>query len=162
MVITIILGGLVYIAGQGLPPALARLILPGVKDKNIHTGFSGVVAHGADAAKGIGHHLGMEAKLARLGWHLEVAGLDGLRADRQGAVEVKVTGAGGQGVENVLIKLMLSRPGQASGRELVLTGAGGGRYRVSTELPAAGAWLATLRLESGRESIVLERRLGGE
>jgi hypothetical protein len=61
VLITVIFGGFVYIAGQGLPPALARLILPGAKDKNIHTGFAGVVAHGEDAAKGIGHHLGMEA-----------------------------------------------------------------------------------------------------
>jgi hypothetical protein len=162
VVITVILGGLVYIAGQGLPPVLASLFLPGVKNKVIHTGFAGVVAHGEDAAKGIGHHLGMDAKIEHLGWHLEVAGLDGLRADRQGVVEIKVTGADGQGVENVLVKLMLSRPGQTSGREVVLVGTGGGRYLVRTELPAAGAWLATLRLDSGKENIVLERKLGGE
>lgn len=160
--ITVIFGGFVYIAGQGLPPALASLILPGVKDKNIHTGFAGVVAHGEDAAKGISHHLRMDDKLARLGWRLEVEGLDGLRADRQGAVEIRITGADGRGVEDVLIKLMLSRPGQASGKEVVLAGSGGGRYLARTELPAAGAWLATLRLESGRESIVLERNVGGE
>ncbi len=162
VLITVIFGGFVYIAGQGLPPALARLILPGAKDKNIHTGFAGVVAHGEDAAKGIGHHLGMEARLARLGWRLEVAGLDDLRADRPGAVEIRVTDADGRGVEDVSITLMLGRPGQASGQALALAGVGGGRYLARAQLPAAGAWLATLRLESGGKRVVLERKLGGD
>lgn len=162
VLITVIFGGFVYIAGQGLPPALARLILPGAKDKNIHTGFAGVVAHGEDAAKGIGHHLGMEARLARLGWRLEVEGLDGLSPDRKETVRVKVTGPDGRGVENVAVKLLLGRPGQASGQTFDLAGEGDGRYRVSAALPAAGAWLATLRMESGSERIVLERAVGGE
>jgi nitrogen fixation protein FixH len=162
VIITVIFGGFVHIASQGLPPALASLILPGVKGKNIHTGFAGVVAHGEDAAKGIGHHLGMESKLARLGWRLEVEGLDGLSPDRKETVRVKVTGPDGRGVENVAVKLLLGRPGQASGQTFDLAGEGDGRYRVSAALPAAGAWLATLRMESGSERIVLERAVGGE
>lgn len=162
VIITVIFGGFVYIAGQGLPPALASLILPGVKNKNIHTGFAGVVAHGEDAAKGIGHHLGMDSKLARLGWHLDVAGLDGLRPDRQGTVRVLVTGSDGRGVEKIAVKLSLSRPGQESSQAFELADQGGGRYQVAAALPAPGAWLATLRLESAGEKIVLERAVGGE
>jgi hypothetical protein len=162
VLITVIFGGFVYIAGQGLPPALARLILPGAKDKNIHTGFAGVVAHGEDAAKGIGHYLGMESKLARLGWRLEVEGLDGLRPDREATVRVTVTRPDGQGVENIPVKLLLGRPGQASGQALVLAAEGGGRYQARTRLPASGAWLATLRLEAVDETIALERVVGGE
>jgi hypothetical protein len=162
VVITVIFGGFVYIAGQGLPPALASLILPDVKGKNIHTGFAGVVAHGDDAAKGIGHYLGMESKLARLGWRLDVEGLDGLRPDREAMVRVTVTGADGQGVENIPVKLLLGRPGQAAGQLLVLAGEGGGHYQVRTRLPTGGAWLATLRLEAESETIALERVVGGE
>jgi hypothetical protein len=162
VIITVIFGGFVYIAGQGLPPSLASLILPGVKNKNIHTGFAGVVAHGEDAAKEIGHRLSMENKLARLGWRLDVTGLDGLRPDRQGAVEVLVTGRDGQGVEKVVVNLLLSRPGQASGQSLDLADQGGGRYLVSTRLPASGAWLATVHLESEGKIIAFERTVGGE
>jgi len=162
VVITVIFGGFIHIAGQGLPPALARILLPGVEDKNIHTGFAGVVAHGDDAAKGIGHHLGMEAKLARLGWHLEVEGLDALRHDRAGTVRVKVTGADGRGVENVPVALTLGRPGQATSEVFPLADQGGGAYLVRAALPAEGAWLATLRLEAGGNDIALERKLGGD
>ncbi len=162
VIITVIFGGFVYIAGQGLPPSLASLILPGVKNKNIHTGFAGVVAHGEDAAKEIGHRLGMEHKLARLGWRLDVTGLDGLRPDRQGTVEVFVTGRDGQGVDKITVNLLLSRPGQAAGQSLDLADQGGGRYLVSARLPASGAWLATVRLESEGKIIAFERAVGGE
>jgi hypothetical protein len=162
VIITVIFGGFVYIAGHGLPPTLARWLLPGTNTKNIHTGFAGVVAHGEDAAKGIGHHLGMDDKLARLGWRVEVEGLDGLRPDRQGTVSVRLTGADARGVENVRINLTLARPGQATGMDFPLADAGGGHYLVRAALPASGAWLAILRLQTGRESIALERKLGGE
>lgn len=162
VIITVIFGGFVYIAGQGLPPALARLILPDAGGRNIHTGFAGVVAHGEDAAKGIGHHLGMESKLARLGWRLDVAGLDALRPDRPELVQVQVTDASGRGVDKVAVKLALSRPGQADGRTFALADTGGGRHQISLSLPAGGAWLATLRLESAGEVLVFERTLGGE
>lgn len=162
VIITVIFGGFVYIAGQGLPPALARLLLPGVGDRNIHTGFAGVVVHGQDAAKGIGHHLGMESRLARLGWRLDVSGLDALRPDRAQQVLVRVTDAGGRGVDNIAVKLDLSRPGQAAGQTFALADTGGGAHQLSLSLPAGGAWLATLRLESGGETIVFQRTLGGE
>lgn len=160
--ITVIFGGFVYIAGHGLPPMLARLLLPGLSNKNVHTGFAGVVAHGEDAAKGIGHHLGMEGKIARLGWRVEVEGLDALRPERQGTVSVRLAGADGKGVENVRMDLTLARPGQRTGTTFPMVDAGGGNYLAKAALPAPGAWLATLRLQTGREIIVLERKLGGE
>jgi nitrogen fixation protein FixH len=160
--ITVIFGGFVYIAGQGLPPALASLILPGVANKNIHTGFAGVVAHGADAAKGIGHRLKMDDKLARLGWRLEVEGLDGLRPGRKDAITLLVRGKDGQGVAGVRVRLGLGRPGQPPTETLDLSEQGDGRYRAMASLPDAGAWLATLSLEARGEQIVLERTLGGD
>lgn len=160
--ITVVFGAFVYIAGQGLPPALASLLLPGAKDKTIHTGFAGVVAHGEDAAKGIGHRLNMDSKLAKLGWHLEVDGLDGLRSGREETVEVRVTGADGLGVEKVGVSLAFGRPGQTPSHARMLVDAGGGRYRALASLPEGGAWLASLQLEAKGERIVLERAVGGE
>ncbi len=160
--ITVIFGGFVYIAGQGLPPALARLLLPGAGGKNLHTGFAGVVAHGEDAAKGIGHHLGMESKLARLGWRLDVAGLDALRPDRVTPVRVRVTDGQGRGVGNVAVRLTLSRPGQTESHSFALADAGDGRHQASLSLPAKGAWVASLRLDGAGEPLVFQRTLGSE
>jgi hypothetical protein len=162
VLITVIFGGFVYVAGQGLPPALARLLLPGVENKNVHTGFAGVVAHGEDAAKSIGHRRGMDAKLARLGWRLEISGLDGLRPDLAGPVGVTILGSDGQGVDRVPVALLLSRPGQPVTQTLPLTGQGAGRYAATVALPGPGVWLATVRLEAGAERIALDHKLGGE
>lgn len=162
VVITVVFGAFVYIAGQGLPPALASLLLPNAKNKNIHTGFAGVVAHGEDAAKGIGHRLQMDDKLTRLGWHLEVVGLDALRPGRRDPVEVRIIEADGTGVDQVDVALALGRPGQKPSERWPLAPAGGGRYRAEAGLPEGGAWLATLTLEARGERVVLDRILGGE
>ena len=162
VLITLLMGGFVYIAGQGLPPVLARLLLPGADSGNVHTGFAGVVAHGEDAAKSISHRRGMDARLARLGWRVEVSGLDALRPGLAGRIGVAITGAEGLGVDGVTVDLLLGRPGQASEKVIHLSGQGGGQYFASMALPGSGVWLATLRLQAGAERIVLERKLGGE
>jgi hypothetical protein len=160
--LTLIFGGFVYIAGHGLPPALASLLLPGAQGKNVHTGFSGVVAHGEEAAKGIGHHLRMENKLAKLGWQVEVAGLDQLKPGEVRQVRLMIQDAKGTPVRGVAASLGLGRPGQPVQRTLILKESEIGDYRVDAELPASGAWLAALTLEYRDERIALERRLGGE
>lgn len=162
VLLTIVFGGFVYIAGQGLPPALARMLLPGIEGKNIHTGFSGVVAHGEEAAKGIGHHLRMEHKLAKLGWKLEVTGLDSLSPGEARPVRLTIRTERGEAVPGVKANLGLGRPGQIPQYNLPFQETGAGDYRVQTALASGGAWLATLSLEQGGERIVLERRLGGE
>jgi hypothetical protein len=130
VLITVIFGGFVYIAGQGLPPALARLILPGAKDKNIHTGFAGVVAHGEDAAKGIGHSPGHGEQAGPTRLAPGGGGPGWPAPDREATVRVTVTRPDGRGVENIPVKLLLGRPGQASGQALVLAAEGGGRYQA--------------------------------
>ncbi|MBI5329240.1 MAG: FixH family protein [Betaproteobacteria bacterium] len=162
VLLTIVFGGFVYIAGQGLPPALARMLLPGIEGKNIHTGFSGVVAHGEEAAKGIGHHLRMEHTLSKLGWKLEVSGLDALRTGEVRPVRLNISTTQGEPVRGVNARLGLGRPGQTPQYTHPLKESGTGDYRAQIALAAGGAWLATLILEQGEERIVLERRVGGE
>ncbi|HNA30357.1 MAG TPA: FixH family protein [Thiobacillaceae bacterium] len=161
VVITVLYGGFVYVAGQGLPPALASLLLPGAAHKNIHTGFAGVVAHGEEAAKEYAHEEPWEDKLLRLGWRLSVEGLDALGTTGKGQVQVRVAGSDGKGVEGIAIKLSLARPGQPTSLVLPMTGASGGQYRFSAELPAGGQWMATLELATGNDRVVLERHIGG-
>jgi nitrogen fixation protein FixH len=160
--LTLIFGGFVYIAGNGLPPALASLLLPGAQGKNVHTGFSGVVAHGEEAAKGIGHHLRMESKLAKLGWQVEVVGLDQLKPGVVNPVRLMIQDAKGTPVRGVSVSLGLGRPGQSVQQTLTLKESGIGDYRVEAELPERGEWLSILTLEYRGERIALERRLGGE
>lgn len=158
LVMLVMMAGFVYIAGQGLPPALAQVLLPNAAGKNIHTGFAGVVEHQQDAAKGIGHHLKQEDRLARLGWQVEVSGLADVRAGQPAPIRVRITDAAGQAVPAVAVALTLLRPGQERQNELALAG-GGDAYHGTLPGLAQGTWVAGIRLARGEDVVVLEHGL---
>ena len=159
MVLSLVYGGLVYVAGNGLPPALARVLLPNVEGKNIHTGFAGVVGHHQEAAKVIGHHQKMESRLESLGWGVEVNGLAAVRAGSPIPVSVTLTDRDGNGVGGVEVSLELVRPGHTSSNPQPLAEVNPGLYQAQLTPVEAGSWVALLALRQGEESIVLERTL---
>lgn len=160
--ITVLYGGFVYVARQGLPPHVAALLLPNASQNRVHTGFAGVVAHGEDAAKSIAHHRNMEEKLVRLGWRVEVVGLDTLRPDHANEVQVLIRNGKGSLVPGVTVQLSLGRPGQKAREVVVLESSAGAGYRGLAGLPGDGAWLAAITLESQGERVELQRIVGGE
>jgi hypothetical protein len=162
VVITVVLGGFVYVAGHGLPPALAERLLPNAKGKSLHTGFAGVVEHGEEAAKSIAQHRNIEARLAKLGWNVEVTGLDALSRERSSEIKVLLRKADGRGVSGQHLLFGLSRPGQPAPAGQAMEEVGSGDYRTSIELPAAGAWLAMISISDGGKRIVLEHAVGHE
>lgn len=162
VIITIILGGFVYIAGKGVPSPVAQWLLPGIEGKTVHTGFAGVIAHGDEASKSIAHHRNMEHRLERLGWRVEVVGLDALRPGYSGDVRVMVSDRRGRLVSDAQVSIGLGRPGQPAQSRFHFLPASDGGYRTQIPLPASGEWLAALTLESGGEIIVFERVLGRE
>lgn len=158
LLISVVFGGFVYISVQGLPPTLARWLLPDTGGKNIYTGFAGVVAHEQDAAKAIGQHLAMDHRLAQLGWQVEVTGLANLRSGQPAPVAVSVSGQDGHAVDGIEVLLRLGRPGQREGIELSLSG-GAGRYHGTVPGLEAGTWVARISLAKAAETVVLERGL---
>jgi len=157
--ITLIMGTFVYIARQGLPPALAVLLLPDSRGATIHTGFSGVVEHNQDAATGIAHHLLMQNKLAQRGWQLSIVGLNGIHAGVATPVVVRVSDRAMRPVENIVVNLELHHPGQRGEAALALTGGLGGFHGTLPGL-AAGHWVAHILLaQAGGETIDLEHDL---
>lgn len=162
LLLTVVLGGFVYIAGHGLPPALAERLLPDARGKTLYTGFAGVVEHGEDAAKSIAQQRNIEARLAKLGWNIEVIGLDRLARGHSGEVSVLLRNSDGSGVSGQHPRFALSRPGQAAPAGQSMREVGSGDYRASAVLPAAGVWLATISIAVDGKSIVLEHAVGHE
>ena len=160
VLITVILGGFVYIAGNGVPPVVAQWLLPNIEGKTVHTGFAGVVSHGEEASKTIAHHRSMQTKLARLGWNVEVKGLDALRTNQAGEVSVMLTDNQSQPIEAVAVSLGLGRPGQPAQSQFKLIPAGGGRYLTQVKLESGGEWLAVLSLEYAGEHLVIDHEIG--
>jgi nitrogen fixation protein FixH len=157
--LSLVYGALVYIAGSGLPPALARLLLPNIEGKNIHTGFAGVVEHHHEAAKVIGAHQKMEARLARQGWALEATGLASASAGRVAPILVQLRDRDGAGVEGVEVRVALMRPGQQQGQTVALSPTRPGDYQGQLPSLEAGSWVARLHMKHQGESIVLENTL---
>lgn len=162
IVITVVLGGFVYVAGHGLPPSLAAKWLPNAEGKVLHTGFAGVVEHGAEAAKSIAHQRNINARLAQLGWQVEISGLATLNDRRANTVEVRLQRTDGGGIDGQELQLNLSRPGQPLQAGLPLSEVGNGVYRASLVLPATGAWLASISFMAEGKRIVLEHAVGAE
>lgn len=160
--ITVVLGGFVYIAGNGLPPALASKLLPNAQGKTLYTGFAGVVEHGEEAAKSIAQQRNINARLEQLGWNVEVSGLAALDLKHANTVEVLLRRADGAGVVGQQLLLSLHRQGQPVMGEQTMREIGDGVYRGSLTLPAAGVWLASIKFAANGKNIVLEHAVGSE
>lgn len=141
--VVVINAGLLYVSTRGLPAPLARWWLGG---ERVYSGFSGVVAHGQDAAKGVSAELSQAHRESVLGWRVELAGLDSDGPSR--TLTVRVRDRTGLPVERVEAELRLLRPGATQPvHTLALNAINPGEYRAVLELPAAGRWLAELRLQ---------------
>lgn len=140
---------LLHIATKGLPGPIARWWLGG--DHNaVYSGFSGVVAHGQAAAKAVSSELSEAHRESQIGWQVELSGLDSDGLTRP--VQVRVRDRTGLPVERVRAELSVSRPGAAApALTLPLDAVEAGVYIGALTLPAAGRWLAELRLVQGGE-----------
>lgn len=159
LTVSILYGGLVYISSHGLPQGVVQWFLPNVQGKAVHTGFAGVVAHDEAAAKGIGQHLKAEHALASLGWQVEVLGLDRLSAGRAGEVMVRLSDRQGMAVDAARVGLVFARPGQSAGALSPLERLSQGNYRGPVEPMPAGAWVAYLVVDTGKQSIPIEHTI---
>ncbi|MBI1285169.1 MAG: hypothetical protein GC183_12655 [Thiobacillus sp.] len=135
---------LLYISTQGLPDPIASWWLGG-DGGTVHSGFSGVVPHGQNAAKAVSSELSEAHRESQLGWQVEVNGLDGMGGAR--AIQVRVKDRTGLPVDRVSAELRLQRPGAATpALTLPLEAVGAGVYSGLLTLPGTGRWLVELRL----------------
>jgi nitrogen fixation protein FixH len=159
VILSLVYGMLVYVAGNGLPPALAAWLMPNTQGKAIHTGFAGVVEHHAEAAKVIGHHQKMTARLAELGWTVSASGFASASTTQATSIGVHIRDSAGHGVEHVEVAVAWARPGQAPTPALRLTPTEPGHYQGELPRLEAGSWVATLHLVRASDSIRLEHSL---
>lgn len=135
---------LLQISTKGLPEPLARWWL-GSEGGAVHSGFSGVVSHGQNAAKAVSSELSETHRESQLGWQVEWSGLEGAGLTR--LIQVRVKDRTGLPVDRVDAELSLQRPGAARPTlTLPLRAAEAGIYMGSLSLPGAGRWLLELRL----------------
>lgn len=137
-------GTLLYIATQGLPEPIGRWWLSH-DGSTVHSGFSGVVQHGQQAAKAVSSELTQAHRESLTGWQVDVLGLGGDAMAR--LAQVRVRDRTGLPVEGVEAQLRLLRPGAAQPvLTLALDARAAGVYEGVLQLPAGGRWIADVRL----------------
>ncbi len=161
LLVTVVMGGFVYIAAKGVPPSIAQWLLPNIQGKTVHTGFAGVVVHGEEASKSIAYQRNLDNKLSKLGWKVEVFGLTGLRSAAPGDLRVVIHDKNDLPVSDVQVSIGFMHPGQSAQERFLFSAMEDGSYLAKVRLPDSGEWLAVLALERGADRIVLERALDG-
>ena len=141
---------LLYMSSKGLPGPIAQWWL-GKNDGTVHSGFSGVVSHGQNAAKAISSELKETHRESVLGWRVEVSGLEASTAAQD--VVVRVRDRTGLPIDGLSASLRLLRPGAASPAAVRAFGRQApGVYGATLTLPAGGRWLVDIRIEQAGET----------
>jgi len=162
LVLFVIDGTLLVVSGQGVPQAVAKWMLPAAKKTShtAHTAFSGVVAHGEEAAKSINQFLANSDKQQKLGWDVSVAGMEKIVQGHQTNVAVTVNGADTQPLRGAVAAMALLRPGMAKPEQIIdLLESEPGVYRAQVILPQAGLWLVAIRLQRSNDRFEVQQQL---
>lgn len=156
VVLFLINAALMSIASNGLPPAIARLVLPGERAGSTHTAFPGVVPHDQSAANTITSELKQRERLAALGWRLSVDGLEKWQSGREQRVTLSIDA---QSLPSDLhAKLQLRRVGEhAAVVSSVFMPNALGQFNVLVVAPEAGSWTASIEITAANEHFRFDR-----
>lgn len=162
LLLFVIDGGLLLISGQGLPPAVAKWLLPPAMKSSTtpHTAFSGVVSHGEEAAKTISQFMKNADKQQKLGWVVSVSGLDGLRQNNSSKVSVTVLDPQGQPIKQASVMVAVARPGLVNPEQTVdLVETDPGIYRGQVTMILPGRWVAAVQILREAERFELQQHI---
>ncbi|KAB2320191.1 hypothetical protein F8A86_09360 [Betaproteobacteria bacterium SCN1] len=142
--------GLLYVSNAGLPVALGTWWLGG-NGQTVHSGFSGVVPHGENAARAVSSELARTHRESQAGWRVEVDGLDGTETVR--SVVIRAQDRTGLPVDDAQAEIRISRPGAPdSGHTEALRMSAPGVYEGAVSLPGKGRWLLDVNLSRSGET----------
>lgn len=162
LILFVIDASLLMISGQGVPEPVAKWLLPPAK-KSVtpaHTAFSGVVPHGEEAAKTISQHRASTEKQNRLGWRVQILGLDNMATGKESLITVSARNAEGKPLTQARAGLALIRPGAAQPEQMLeLVETDPGDYRAPLNILQPGVAVIVVRLQQGRDKFELERQI---
>jgi nitrogen fixation protein FixH len=140
------------VAMHGLPPSVAKWVLPNAKEKTVYTAFSGEVPHDEEAAKTVSQYMKKTEQQRQLGWKIEVGGLDGLHPGQAGGVAVTVRDKADKPLEEANVQLTLKRPvGGQTEKPVEFAAQGTGKYQGLVLVEQPGHWVAILHIVRGQD-----------
>lgn len=157
--LAVIDGTFVSISSQGVPPWVASMIMPRAKDHPVYSGFSGVTEHNEQAAKAVNEHLKMLSDEQKLGWAVEMVGLDTLKAGPAASnkLTMRLHDRQKQPIQDAVVTLNFFRPGYVQTLPpLQLQQNKPGEYEGSISIPDTGSWVVKLVIEADGKRIERE------
>lgn len=155
LVLAVVMAVFVNIAISGVSPSVAQWFLPNVANKTVHTAFSGEVPHDESAAKAVSQYLTKSELQRRLGWRMEVEGIDQLKPNQPAEVLVSAIDGQQKPLEGATVKLIVKRVADSAGANAGITASlvaiAPGRYRAMINLDQPGQWLVVLQVERGTD-----------
>jgi nitrogen fixation protein FixH len=155
LILFVIDGSLLMISGQGVPPVVAKWLLPPGKNSahpTTHTAFSGVVSHGEEAAKTINQFMSNAEKQRKLGWEIAIVGLDELRQGSPSTVSVTAHDTNARALQGAQVKVAIARPGLVQPAQLLeLHETDPGVYRGTLTMELPGVWVLAVQLQRGKD-----------
>jgi nitrogen fixation protein FixH len=151
ILLAVLMAAFLTISMRGLPPGVAKLVMPGGAEKNIHTAFSGEIPHDEEAAKTISQYLKKTGAQRNLGWHIEVEGLNGLVQRQQRVVRVTLRDKEQQLIGDAKVRLILSRPAIDTPQETLVEfrALEVGKHQGEIRLDQPGQWVAVIQIQRG-------------
>jgi nitrogen fixation protein FixH len=153
VVLSALMASFLSIATHGLPPGLAKLLLPHTGNRPIYTAFSGEVPHDEEAAKTVSQYMKKAQQQKALGWRITVDGLDGIQINETRSVSVAIIDAADQPLNNASVHIALLRPGarQAAQQWTLHNTVSTGNYSAALKIGEAGKWLALISITRGQD-----------
>jgi nitrogen fixation protein FixH len=156
LVLAVLMAIFVNIAISGVPPSVAQWFLPNVANKKVHTAFSGEVPHDEAAAKAVSQYLNKSEQERRLGWRMEVSGLDQIKPSKPAEIQVSATDRQQKPLEGATVRLIVKHLAEgpedhSAGISTGLMPVAPGRYHAQINLKQSGLWLAVLQVERGAD-----------
>ena len=157
--LAVIDGTFVAVSTQGVPPWVASLIMPRAKNHPVYSGFSGVTEHNEQAAKAVNEHLKMLSDEQKLGWDVEMEGLDRMKAGPSAVnkLVMNLHDRQKQPMQNAVVTLNFFRPGYVQMLPpLRLLEGKPGEYDGSINIPGTGSWVVKLVIEANGQRVERE------
>lgn len=144
------------VATRGLPDLLTRSILPNPENRQVHTGFPGVIPH--DRNKLYESHVQDIAQQKNLGWNVEVLGLDVLKNNLASNVVIRVSDKNQQPIVAATVTMELWRmANSADDQTIQFSETKPGEYHASLHLSDDGLWLSDIEIVKGEAHYALKQ-----
>lgn len=144
LLVFIVNGMFVSVSVNGFPPSVAAIFLPNASKKPVYTGFTGVTRHDIDAASAENSQLKAEAEMRKLGWRIEIDGVNHLstNANADNTIRVVILDPQQVPVDGARISIQLMRADdQQTTPAVLLTQTADGEYKGQLKIQSGGNWL---------------------